>query len=128
MKDFDIDHLPPGLVAPPAPVDYVAAANRAEALVQEIRSAKERGLLNRARVGRALAEINADLMTVGQQWNAVQGNERLFRIQQFERRKNVVGPFGTRREVESFSALDHSYKTICDCFAEIELLCEGITQ
>lgn len=128
---YDADNLPPGLVAPPkppTPTDYVAAAKRAEQLVAGIRSASERGLLNRDRAGRAIGELNKLMMDVGMEWNAVCGNERLFRVREHNRRRQAVGPFGTLDDVTKFSQLRNSYQTIHEAFAEIEILCEGLWQ
>jgi hypothetical protein len=125
---FDIDHLPPGLVAPPTPVDFVAAGRRAEALVQEVRVAAERGLLNAPRVNRVLAELNLLMIEVGTEWNKVQGNPRLFRVQEYRKRQHFVGPFGSTDDLKRFNELSQSYSAICDAFAEIQILTEGLTQ
>lgn len=125
---FDADNLPPGLIAPPTPVGIVAAGNRANQLVAEVRSAAERGLLNRARVGRVLAELNLLMMEVGTQWNKVQGNSRLFRVNEYRKRQQFVGPFGSTDELKKFNELSQSYSAICDAFAEIEIITEGLRQ
>jgi hypothetical protein len=113
-------------IKPTPPVDYIAAARRAEQIVAEIRSASERGALNRARAGRAIGELNKMMMEVGMEWNKVCGNERLFRVQQQRRRRQAVGPFGSLADVTAFSQLRNSYQTIHEAFAEIEILTEGL--
>jgi hypothetical protein len=124
MSDLEFENLPPGLVAPPKPVDFVAAGRRAEALVREVRSAAERGLLNAPRVGRVVAELNLLMMSVGTEWNKVQGNPRLFRVREIRKRKHFVGPFGSIDDLKRFNELSQAYSAICDAFAEIEIVAE----
>jgi hypothetical protein len=120
--------IPEGLRAPPKPIDFIAAGRRAEQIVAGIRSAAERGLLDVGRAGRAITELNLLMMEVGTEWNKVQGNPRLFRVQEYRKRKHFVGPFGSIDELKRFNELSQSYSAICDAFAEIQILTEGMMQ
>jgi hypothetical protein len=123
--EFEGIELPPGLQAPKPPFNHVEAAKRAEQLVQEIRSAAERGLLNHDRAVRALATINIDLMEAGAILLKVANNPRLLVLEQRRHGVGVVGPHGTLNEVSEFSRLQDSYLTLNESMAEISIIAEA---
>jgi hypothetical protein len=122
---YDIDNLPPGLVAPKVPFNHVEAARMAEALVQQTRAAAERGALNIARVNRALAEINLALMETGMILNRCANNPRLFVLEQRRYGVGVKSIHGTLNEVSEFSRLQDSYRVLYESMCEIQLVAEA---
>jgi hypothetical protein len=125
---MQFDFIPEGLRKPEAPVDHVAAARKAEALVLEIRSAVERGLIDRGRTNRALAAINADLMEVGMTLNRCANNPRLLVLERRRHGLGVKSIHGSLNEVSEFSRLQNSYLVLYESMCEIQILTEGLMQ
>lgn len=122
---FDGIDIPESLRPVEESVDPALAARRAEVLLGQIQSAKERGLLTRDRASRALGELNKMLMDIGMQFEQARIST-LRIVPHADGSAHIISPVGTSEQVSTYSKLERAYRTLLDSMNLIEKLAEGI--
>ena len=120
MSSFD--YIPEGLrPVPPPPLDPLAAAKRAELLVQQVEAALNKGLLSYERLARASAEVNNLLCAVGNEWTKVQADVGLFQF------KDHLSPHphGPLASIQAYSILKNVWTSLNNAMAQFEIIRES---